>query len=370
MRWTPALVALLLLAAGCQLPPSVSDGSTSAPDSARPAPDGPLPDTDTAASPDSAGEVSPADSAKTPSPLARQHPDDVRLVSYNIYMDSVFTAGSQPSQRFARLVKALDADVWALQEVYKTPAADVAKLLDTLAPLAGGRKWQARYGGDNVTVSRFPITLHHFQTTPSCGRKVSLDLVDLPDARYGRDLYLLNNHFTCCGGVTADAKRQQEADQLVAWMRDARTTGGAINLVSGAVMAVVGDLNIVGGPQPLKTIVSGDIVDEATFGKDSPPDWDGTALTDARPLHNGAGSLDYTWRWDGSGYNPGRLDYVIYTDSVANVGASFVLNTVTMTQQQLKATGLQADDVIHFKTAAGQYAFDHLPVVVDLRIKK
>ena len=368
MRWNHFIAALLLLAAGCQLPPSWA-----AKDSSSPVPDSPA-STDTMAWPDRTTAADAAlpspDTATTPSPLARQHPDDVRLVSYNIYMDSVFKTGSDPAQRFARLVKALDADIWALQEVYKTQEADVAKLMDTLAPLSGGRKWQAQRGGDSVTVSRHPITLHHFQPIPSCGRKVSLDLVDLPDGRYTRDIYLLNNHFTCCGDLANDAKRQLEADQLVAWMRDARTAGGSFTLPQGTVMVVIGDLNTVGGPQPLKTLVSGDIVNETTFGKDSPPDWDGTALTDAHPLHNGAGALDFTWRWDDSGYNPGRLDYIIYTDSVAQAGAKFVLNTVTLTQQQLKAAGLQADDVIHFKTAAGKYAFDHLPVVVDLRIKK
>ena len=215
-----------------------------------------------------------------PGPLDRQHPDDVRLVSYNVYMDSVFVSGSPDAARFARLVKALDADVWALQEVYKTPATDVAALLDKLAPLGGGNKWQARYGGDTVTVSRWPVTRHHFEPSPSGGRKAGLTLVDLPDASHGRDLYLLNNHFTCCGGPANEARRQKEADALVAWMRDARTPGGSIDLPAGTVMVVLGDLNTVGGPSPVKTLVTGDVSDETTFGEDAPPDWDGSALKD------------------------------------------------------------------------------------------
>lgn len=54
----------------------------------------------------------PPDTAP-PGPLARQHPDDLRLVTFNVYMDSVFVAGADAAQRFARLVKALDADIWA-----------------------------------------------------------------------------------------------------------------------------------------------------------------------------------------------------------------------------------------------------------------
>ncbi len=317
-----------------------------------------------------AADAAPALPDQTPpGDLARQDPNDVRLVSYNVYMDSAFVSGSPAAARFARLVKALDADVWALQEVYKTPSTDVAALFDKLLPLGVGKKWQARYGGDTVTVSRWPISKHHFWPVPSGGRNAALSLVDLPDASYNRDLYLLNNHFSCCGGAANEARRQKEADALVAWMRDARTAGGTIDLPAGTVMVVIGDLNTVGGPNPVTTLVTGDISDEATFGKDAPPDWDGSALTDARPAHAGGGAAEWTWRWDGSGYNPSRIDYVIYTDSAASVGRSFVLNTVALSNQQLAAAGLQTDDVI-VKRTGGDIAFDHLPVVVDLRIKK
>lgn len=61
-------------------------------------------------------------------------------------------------------------------------------------------------------------------------------------------------------------------------------------------MEVIGDLNMVGGPQPLDTLLNGDIVDESTYGADSSPDWDGSALTDAHPLHNAAVTADYTWQ--------------------------------------------------------------------------
>ena len=362
----PRIIPLLLLLAGCQPPPTAAN---SAPDHSLTLPDATTADV----GPDhSAVDINrPAmDSAPKTGLFGRQHPDDVRLVSYNIYMDSVFKAGSEPAARFARLVKVLDADIWALQEVYNTSAAEVAALFDKLVPLGSGRRWQVRWGGDSMTVTRHPVTLHHSQPVPSCGRKVSLDLVDLPDSTYARDIYLLNNHFRCCGGVANDTVRQLEADQLVAWMRDARAAGGSITLPQGTPMVVIGDLNTVGGPQPLKTLLQGDIVNESQFGKDSSPDWDGTPLTDVRPLHNTAGPADYTWRWDGSGYDPNRLDYVIYTDSVAQVGARFVLNTVTMTPQQLKAAGLEAGDVLHYGTSDGQYAFDHLPVVVDLRLAK
>lgn len=65
-----------------------------------------------------------------------------------------------------------------------------------------------------------------------------------------------------------------------------------------------------------------------------------------------------TWRDDESSFAPGRLDFVIYTDSVLNM-RGFVLNTAEMLADELAAYGLQAEDT------AGS---DHLPLVADVVI--
>jgi hypothetical protein len=54
----------------------------------------------------------------------------------------------------------------------------------------------------------------------------------------------------------------------------------------------------------------------------------------------------------------------VFTDSAATLAHRFVLNTTTMTQGDLNATGLQAFDVVPDPPGY----FDHLPVVVDLRL--
>jgi hypothetical protein len=138
-----------------------------------------------------------------------------------------------------------------------------------------------------------------------------------------------------------------------------------VNLTPGTPFAVVGDLNMVGGLQPLNTLLDGNIIDQSTYGSDSPPDWDNSNITDARPIHNGAGSDFYTWRDDNSNFDPGQLDFVLYSDSALDVGTKFVLNTVSMTPAQQAATGLQ-----QFDTSQGTSSinFDHLPLVVDFRI--
>jgi hypothetical protein len=193
---------------------------------------------------------------------------------------------------------------------------------------------------------------------------MAIGLVNLPDDQFPSDFYVMNNHYKCCGsnGSSEDLRRQQQSDANVAWLRDARNPGGSVNLAPGTPFAVVGDLNLVGGPGPLDTLLTGNISNEARYGVDSPPDWDGTLITDAAPVHNGTGSTNYTWRSSGS---TSRLDYIIYSDSALDAGNKFVLNTVSMTGADRTATGLQQYD-----TAQGNSStyFDHLPVVVDFRL--
>ena len=67
--------------------------------------------------------------------------------------------------------------------------------------------------------------------------------------------------------------------------------------------------------------------------------------------------MGYTWRNDGSSYNPGKLDYIIYTDSNISISKHFVLNTLPMPNDLLIEWGLEVDDTYE--------ASDHLPRIVD-----
>jgi endonuclease/exonuclease/phosphatase family metal-dependent hydrolase len=293
---------------------------------------------------------------------------DFRVMSYNVHEDSIFpdTSASQAA-KFSRVVRALVPDVINLQEIYSHTAAEAVGLMNDLLPLGAGATWHAQQGFDNVIVSRFPLSQQRTNTTPASPRSIAMALVDLPNGNFATDFYFMNNHFKCCGDVggSEDAERQRQADALVNWMRDARNPGGSVNLPSSTPMAIVGDLNIVGSLQPLQTLISGNIINTTTYGADSPPDWDGSTLADARPLHNGVGPADYTWRDDASSFDPGRLDYVLYTDSVVSVGKKFVLNTVAMSAADRAAAGLQAYDVTSDNSGI---TYDHLPLVVDFRL--
>ncbi|MFH1419913.1 MAG: endonuclease/exonuclease/phosphatase family protein [Planctomycetota bacterium] len=312
-------------------------------------------------------------SGQTGTFLDRHSPLDVRVADYNVNWDSIFPDDDPDNHpwrafnkvaEFRRLIAAINPDIMCLQEINSArDPQDVADIFDETIPLAGGQ-WHAAIGYDCVIVSRYPLSMIAEQTDPPGYNPQSLSLVDLPNELFASDLYVMNEHYKCCSGGDNEAKRQQQSDALANWMRDAKAVGEFIDLPAGTPMIVTGDLNIVEGPGPLDTLLTGDISDEGTYGGDSPPDWDDSDNTDSWPLHNAIGPDDYTWRNDGGGYDPGRLDYMIFTDSVAASQHKFILNTTIMTQAELDATGLQEYDMV--LDPPGR--FDHLPIVMDLRL--
>lgn len=315
--------------------------------------------------------------AQTGTFIDRLLPTDLRMVSYNVLWDSIFPdKDAVKAAKFSRVLNALGPDILNLQEIGDpftvgwTPktGTDTRNLLNSIAPLPGGASWNVYKGNDSVIASKYPLTMTRSTITPAGDKSQAIAMVNLPDAQYPSDFYIMNEHFKCCGNGTSseDLQRQKQSDSIVNWLRDARSPGGSINIPAGTPFAIVGDLNTVTGSTiPLNTLITGNITDEATYGSDSPPDWNGTSLTDATPVHNATGSTTYTWRDDTGSFDPIRFDYVIYSDSALDVGRKFVLNTVSMTSGQRTATGLQ-----QFDTAQGNSSinFDHLPVVVDFRI--
>ncbi|HEY7090322.1 MAG TPA: endonuclease/exonuclease/phosphatase family protein [Tepidisphaeraceae bacterium] len=297
----------------------------------------------------------------------RELPTDVRVATYNVLNDNIF-ADTNPTRaaRFARIAPSINADVWVLQEVQSHNATDVRTLFNTIAPLPGGASWNVFHSSfEYAIVSRYPLSMTLSDITPAGPKATGTALVNLPDATYAKDLYLMDVHFKAFSGTNEQQERQDHADAVVNWQRDARTAGGNVNLPNGTPMVALGDLNLVDGPQPRDTLITGNIINNATYSADSPPDWDGTANTDAAPVHNSTGTTNYTWRDDGSSFAPSRLDHVIYTDSAIAAPHSFVLNTVSMTAADLSATGMQQFDVTLDNTG---HDFDHLPVIVDFRM--
>jgi endonuclease/exonuclease/phosphatase family metal-dependent hydrolase len=286
------------------------------------------------------------DGAAVPPPSTisfdKVHPDHVRVVSHNALFDGLF---DRPDP-FERILLALDPDIICFQEIFSHTATEAR---DQVASFLGGT-WFAAQQSDNITVSRWPIA-----TTRAIDGNLGT-LIDLPSTPHTTDLYIINAHLPCCSN---EAGRQDESDAIIAWIRDLQSPGGVETLTGGTPIAVTGDMNFVGFRQQVATLLTGDIQNEATHGADHPPDWDVSAMTDLLPRHTAAREA-YTWRNDGGSFPPGRLDYMVYTDSAMAVGNHFLLWTPTMAPAELTAAGLFASDTAD--------AADHVPVVVDLII--
>lgn len=300
---------------------------------------------------------------------SKADPLDVRIMAYNTHGN--FLVNSSTDAEFNRILTAIHADLMCFEEIASSVTTTaMANRLNSIMSI-GGSGWQIYFGllggTRNALASRYPLTMTRNDTIPvSSTRGVTIGLANLPDASYPVDVYLLGVHLKCCGtaGGSEDQSRQRSADAIANWLGDARgvvrPSGNNVVLPANTPMIVLGDFNMVGGPQPENTLLTGNIQSEATFGPDVKGDWDVSDLTNLNPLDPFTGS-NITWQGDGT-YPPSNLDRMMYTDSAFTVSNKFVLNTNTMTPAALAAAGLQAGDTLV------QNSSDHLPIVMDLRL--
>lgn len=299
----------------------------------------------------------------------KDHPLDVRIMAYNT--QGRFIADSSADAAFNRIFTAIQPDLISLEEIPSSvSAATMAARFNSIMPI-GGAGWQIHFGllggTRNAIASRYPLTLKRTDTIPaSSTRGVTIALADLPNASYPVDVYLLGVHLKCCGspGGSEDGNRQRSADAIANWLGDARgvarPSGENIALPVNTPIIILGDFNLVGGPQPETTLLTGDIQDNATFGADVKGDWDVTNLTNLNPLDPFTGN-NFTWQGN-TNFPPSALDRFMTADSAFNAVNKFILNTNTMTPAARAAAGLQPGDTLETTTS------DHLPIVVDLRI--
>lgn len=307
--------------------------------------------------------------------LHQQGSPDVRVMSWNVKRNSIFPPNGVRHESFARIVRAIDPDVIALQEVlWPDLAAQLSQLMNGYIPLEDGGSWHVHTVSDNVLVSRYPMRWQGGELAV----RYPLPQVGLPDFHYGfaaallelpesADLLMVAMHNKSGGDGNDVRLRQIHADTIVRWMRNLRDSAQKHSIADHTPVIILGDMNAVpdASMAPLETLMSGDIADEETFGSDSSIDWDGTDMTDARPSHNALGREYYTWRNDDLPFAPSALDRILYTDSVMSVRHRFVLNTMTLSPDELANLGLRKSDVLYDGDPSD---YDHLPLVVDFEI--
>ena len=288
-------------------------------------------------------------------------PGLVRVVSLNVEKSGPV----KNPDAFSRMLTLLDADIVLIQEWDEGDATQTQEWFRSNAvpidsPFApapkaqGAGPWRVHKGpGTGVGIaSRWPITALPPDsldvTTPAVASgaerprrvRAASALVSTPAG----PVAVTSIHLKCCGGAhTPEETQRQNEARAINKANDEVYRAQAKDAVA---RIIAGDFNLVGSRAPLDILRAG-------------IDSDGTDLAVAEPFTLGTG-MKYTWLDDQSPFLPGRLDYLLFSDSSARVVTSFVLDSQRLSFESLARSGLDATD---------SRASDHMPIVVDLMIQ-
>lgn len=284
----------------------------------------------------------------TPISFSKRNNTDIRLVTQNVLNSNLVNPVLE--NHFRRIYQVLNPDIVCLQEMYE----NTNQILSLFNSWFQNESWYiSNQFRDNIIVSKYPIIEQSFYTT---SERTMVALLDTEED-LGSKLLIFNSHLACCDN---NESRQTDADEFVKKWREWTQNGNGPFIIPDHVPFVhVGDFNLVGDRQQLITFSEGDIADEQSYGGDFPLDWDGTAITDLFSRHSHK-RMGYTWRNDASSFSPGKLDYILYSDSQIDTANHFVLNTLTMDSLSLISYGLDSLD--------SYFSSDHSPRVFDISI--
>ena len=289
------------------------------------------------------------DAVPLPEPISleRRHEDDIRIVTYNNLNEGMIDPEREP--HFRRILQALDPDVIAIQEHWEWNEID-----DVVQSWFPEEQWHTSWTyRDLVVFSRFPI-LNDANLISS--ERTMCALLDTEN-ELGKNLLIINSHLSCCA---YNDSRQQQVDEFASvWRNWITNSDGPFDLEFETPFLHVGDFNFVGYRQQVETLRIGDIDNENEYGDDFLPDWDASNIIDLFSRHTHK-RMGYTWRSDGSSFNPGKLDYIFYSDATIDTGKHYILNTLALDDETLAEYGLEWDDT--------QEASDHLPRVFDISL--
>ncbi|MCC6677598.1 MAG: endonuclease/exonuclease/phosphatase family protein [Phycisphaerales bacterium] len=260
----------------------------------------------------------------------------LRLMTWNVLKNGP----AQNPEPYARVIETLNPDVILFQEWDEGDETAIdgwfTAVIRTPAP------WKAVKGHAGVLiVSRHPITpidLGRLETLSAEGRPSQIRYIAATVNSPIGDVAVASTHLKCCGSKDSpeDRQRMDQARAINRAMMAASPTPPALRFIAG-------DMNLVGSRPPLDLLRAG-------------LDADGSDLSVADPFVLGDRS-QYTWADYKTTFTPGRLDYVLYSDSTAQVYQSFVLDTQRLAEETLARAGLNRTDTD---------VSDHKPIVFDV----
>lgn len=279
--------------------------------------------------------------------VARPARTDARIVTWNAERGALFT--KDKAEAFGSTLAAIAPDVILLQELGGDATAEsLSAWLDRWVPRES--KWNAIVSGGDLrtaVASTFPIDTASFldgvqRETPKGKRpvRVAAATVDVK----GKKLLALSVHLKCCGrlGSDEDATRMDEARTI------AGNVARSIERAKPDAVVIGGDLNLVGSEKVMEALGEGADIDRTDL-----------AVAEIRQLD---GVSNQTWRSEGNSFAPGRLDYLLVSDSGLERRGGFVFSEEDLSK--IARTTLKLPD------SALDQPSDHQPVVVDVAFLK
>jgi endonuclease/exonuclease/phosphatase family metal-dependent hydrolase len=267
--------------------------------------------------------------------------DGLRILALNTLWGSQL----EDPEPFGRLLRAMDADVYLLQEWSRERISDLEVQAWFRENVDATAAWTASVAGTagswsgTMVITPHPMTGETPRSTP-----VDTGGWDFP-ARFAAGLIETpigtvlagSVHLKASGAVQTpeDERRLAEADAVNRILVGMKSAAQPDHVILG------GDFNLTGTTR---------VMDISTRMLDN----DGSLLTIAQAAVLGDEDLFYTFGISGL---RSRLDYITYSDNSLEVVDAFVLDTAILDPSSLEAMGLQGDD---------SAATDHLPVVLDL----
>jgi len=277
-------------------------------------------------------------------PVVKQYDDAVRLVTWNVLFDGIV----ERPESFERILQAIQPDMIVFEEVWSTTAFEIAQLMNEWLPMESS--WTAsKQSADVILASRWPI-LESWDVPEA---RATAFLVQTPDT-FDDPFFIIGAHPPAGNN---NQGRQYEIDAIMEFLREAKEEGGDVEIEYNTPIIITGDMNLVGYSEQLTTLLEGEIVNQNDFGPSFEPDWDDSPMLDLFPRHPSE-MFVYSWRNPGSSWAPGKLDYIILSDSNIRSVQSFVLDSKTLSD------GLRMDLGLHINDS--ETASDHIPVVADL----
>ncbi len=267
---------------------------------------------------------------------------DLRILSYNVLRDNIFN--STLAKEYERILSSINADIMCFQEIYDHSAEQLLSHLVTLNVISDNESWfSVKDGRDLITISKYPIVYHQEVDGNSA---VEIQTANGP-------MLILNCHLPCCEN---DSGRVSEIDELLSFLSGSLEGETNVQLAEGTPYIILGDMNFVGDASQVHSLITGDIISNFIYGPDIRMDYGDGAITDSKPITTGF-PASFTWYNNQSSFPSGRLDYLLFTDSVLKKSNSFVLNTKGLSQTLLTDFNLLDTDT--------ERASDHFPLVVD-----